>query len=100
MRERGYASTLMKCVFQENGELYNKKIYCITSLPKGYSRKRFLYLKEDLARNDVWKKVSQRKKYDAFFQKFAFQRYKTQHCNQSKDIIKNATKVNDTALVK
>ena len=30
MRERGYASTLMKCVFQEEGELYNKKNYCVT----------------------------------------------------------------------
>ena len=100
MRERGYASTLMKSAFQENGDLYNNKNNCVTSLPKGYIRKICFFLKEDLARNDVWKKLSQRKSFNAFFDKFAFQRYKTPHCNQSKDIIKKAGKVSDTDLVK
>ena len=64
------------------------------------------YFKDDLFLNDVLKKVSRRKRYDAFFEKFKFERYKTQHCNQSKEIIKKATyvdkagKVNDTELLK
>ena len=100
MRQRGYASTLMKCAFQENGDLHNNKIYCVTSLPKGYSQKQFYFLKEDLARNDVWKQVSERKTFDAFFDKFAFKRYKKSHCNQSKKIIKKYGKVNNDDLVK
>ena len=57
-------------------------------------------MKEDLARNDVWKQVSERKTFDAFFDKFAFKRYKTSHCNQSKKIIKKSGKVNNADLVK
>ena len=31
MRQRGYASTLIKSALKENGDLYNNKIYCVTS---------------------------------------------------------------------
>ena len=48
----------------------------------------------------MWKQISKRKSFNAFFDKYAFQRYKTPHCNQSKNIIKKAGKVNDTDLVK
>ena len=53
MREKGYAPTLMNCVLREEGEMVNKKIYCVASLPKGYSRKIFSFQQEDIDRNDV-----------------------------------------------
>ena len=51
MRERGYALTLMKCFFS-SGEMI-KKEYCVTALPKGFTRRRGNFLKEDLDNNDV-----------------------------------------------
>ena len=77
--------------------MYNKKIYCVTSLPRGYSWKRFNLQQEDLDRNNVWSKVSSRTRFTAFFEKFSFQRFKTQHTNKPKKVIKKATNVNTIA---
>ena len=47
----------------------------------------------------MWKEISERKTFDAFFDQFGFQHYKTSHCNQSKKIIKKPGKVNNSDAV-
>ena len=68
MRERGYASMLMKRVYSQ-GEMVNKKIYCVTVLPKRFTRRRGNSLNEDLDSNDVWSSIASRRRMSPFFEK-------------------------------
>ena len=79
--------------------MVNTKIDCVTSLPKGISRRIFSFRQEDLDRNDVWSTISSRKRFNPFFEKFSFQRYKTHHTNKPSKVRKIAKYAATQALI-
>lgn len=98
MRERGYASTLVKSVFS-SPDMYNKKVYCVTALPDELTRRKGVFDEEDLKSNDVWNTIASRKSIKAFLEKFISQRYKTNHTSKRGKKAKKGSTKGETEII-